>query len=166
MPLLTELGNGLGCDFYKDVAPERGWVCCRLAAHLTPPPPVWFFLDKIFAGRIVKIVSEADNSSTLSLEEEKLLTKYMDFYRALETGKRQPTTVAQEHFVRVTRGLTDAETIHERAYAKHMQLRAAQRAAIRGENPRDPADGPTPEWFPDEDWYRLRSRQRNDMRDD
>jgi hypothetical protein len=36
-------------------APERGLVCCRLAAQLTPPP-VWFFLDKIFAGRKVKIV--------------------------------------------------------------------------------------------------------------
>jgi hypothetical protein len=101
----------------------------------------------------------------LSLEEEKLLTKHMDFYRALETGKRQPTTEAQEHFVRVTRGLAVAETVDERAYAKHMQLRAAQRAAISGENPHDPADGPTPEWFPDEGWYKLRGRQHNDMRD-
>jgi hypothetical protein len=32
MPLLTELGNFLGCDFYKYVAPERGWVGFRLAA--------------------------------------------------------------------------------------------------------------------------------------
>ncbi len=38
MPLLTELGNFLGCDFYKYVAPERGLVCCRLAAqpHAAP----------------------------------------------------------------------------------------------------------------------------------
>lgn len=102
----------------------------------------------------------------LSSEEEKLLTKHMDFYRALETGQRQPMTEAQEHFVRVTRGLAAAETIDERAYAKHMKLRAAQRAAIRSENPHDQADGPTPEWFSNEDWYRLRGRQRNDMRDD
>jgi hypothetical protein len=32
MPLLTELGNFLGCDFYKYVAPERGLVDFRLAA--------------------------------------------------------------------------------------------------------------------------------------
>jgi hypothetical protein len=29
----TELKNVLGCDFYKDVAPERGLVCCRPAAR-------------------------------------------------------------------------------------------------------------------------------------
>lgn len=33
MTLLTELGNFLGCDFYKYVAPERDLVCSRLAAQ-------------------------------------------------------------------------------------------------------------------------------------
>ena len=49
----------------------------------------------------------------LSSEEEELLTKHMDFYRALETGQRQPATEAQEHFVRVIHGLAAAETIDE-----------------------------------------------------
>jgi len=107
-----------------------------------------------------------DDSCELSPEEEGLLKKHIDFYRDLETGRRQPTTQAQEHFVRVTRGLEAAETVHERAYAKHMRLRAQQRAAERSENPPDPADGPTPEWFSRDDWYRSRGRQRGDMRDE
>ena len=109
---------------------------------------------------------EADNSSILSSEEKKLLAKHMGFYRALETGQRQPTTEAQEHFIRVTRGIAAAKSIHEKAYTKHMQLRSAQRAAIHSESPHDPVDGPTPEWFSNEDWYRLRGRQFNDMRGD
>jgi len=32
MPLLTELGDDWGLDFYKDVAPERGLACRRLVA--------------------------------------------------------------------------------------------------------------------------------------
>ena len=109
-------------------------------------------------------MSDTDDSCELNPDEEKLLVEHMVFYRDLETGQRQPRTKAQEHFVQVTRGLAAAETIHERAYAKHMRLRAERRAAKRSESSRDSADGPTPEWFSREDWYRLRGRQRGDMR--
>ena len=111
-------------------------------------------------------MSDPDSSFALGPEEEKLLTKNMEFYRALETGLRQPTTEAQRHFVRVIRGLAPAETEDERAYVKHMRLRAEQRAARQHEDPHDPSAGPTPEWFSREDWYKLRGRQRGDMRDE
>ena len=109
---------------------------------------------------------ESENICALSPEEERLLGANMSFCRDLETGQRRPTTEAQEHFVRVTRGLAIAMTSIEKAYAKHMRLRAARRAANRSERSHDPADGPTSEWFPREDWYKLRGRQRGDMRDD
>jgi uncharacterized protein YifE (UPF0438 family) len=83
----------------------------------------------------------------------------MKFYRALETGKIKPTTPAQERFVRMTRGQAGAETIHEKAYAKHMRLRALQRPAASKEEPHDPEDGPTDEWFTRDDWKKLRRQK-------
>jgi len=109
---------------------------------------------------------ESDDLFVLSPEEESLLRKHMRFYRALETGTRKPTTEIQKHFIQVTRGLAAAETVHERAYVKHMRLRAAQRSANQSEIVRNPEDGPTPDWFSREDWYRLRGRQRSDTRGD
>jgi hypothetical protein len=79
----------------------------------------------------------------------------MRFYRALETGQRKPTTKAQQHFVDVTLGHAPAETIHEKAYVKHMRLRTARREATRTETIHNPEDGPTADWFSREDWYRL-----------
>jgi hypothetical protein len=40
MPLLTELGNFLGCDFYKYVAPDGAWFVAGLLHCLTQQPPV------------------------------------------------------------------------------------------------------------------------------
>jgi len=110
-------------------------------------------------------MSEVASLCELTPQEEALLERHMDFYRSLETGQRKPTTEAQEHFVRVSRALAAAETIHELAYVKHMSLRAAQRAAKRAESEHDSEDGPKAEWFSREDWYKLRGRQRGDMRD-
>lgn len=87
----------------------------------------------------------------------------MTFYRSLETGQRNPSTAAQEHFVKVVRGMAGAETIHELAYVKHMRLRAIQRELERQAHEQDSEDLPSPEWFSREDWYKLRGRQRNDM---
>ena len=114
------------------------------------------------------LMAEKDNPAALSAEEQELLEVHMDFYRALETGQRRPTTPAQEHFVRVTQGRAVAETTHERAYVKHMRLRAEQREANRRASsqphPYDAADAPTSEWFSRDDWRKSRGRQRNDMR--
>jgi hypothetical protein len=59
---------------------------------------------------------------TLTPEEQQLLDKYMSFYRDLETGRRQPETEEQKHFVRVILGQAAAETPHEIAYAKYMRM--------------------------------------------
>lgn len=108
---------------------------------------------------------ETDSSCELTPQEEALLEKYINFYLDLEAGRRKPTTDAQEHFVKFSRGLAAAETIHELAFAKHMRLRAASRAARRSESGDDLSAEPMAEWFSREDWYKLRGRQRNDTRD-
>jgi uncharacterized protein YifE (UPF0438 family) len=105
---------------------------------------------------------ESDDAPVLTDEEEQLLTRYMKFYRALEIGERNPTTPAQERFVRVTLGQAGAETIHEKAYAKHMRLRALHRQAAGHEDPHDPENGPTEEWFTRADWKKLRAQQLSD----
>ncbi len=102
---------------------------------------------------------DSDEPAQPTPEQERLLTKYLAFYRDLETGRRKPTTPAQEHFVAFTTGHIPAETDHERAYAVHMRLRAYQRELARQDRgSRDPDDGPTDEWFTREDWKKLRRR--------
>src|SRR5262249_20706271 len=51
-----------------------------------------------------------------------LLLAHYEFYRALATGARTPTTEAQEHFVAVCRGQAEPVTEHEQAYASLMKL--------------------------------------------
>ena len=110
-------------------------------------------------------MSEADISCELTPQEEALLERYINFYLDLEAGRRRPTTDAQEHFVKFSRGLAAAETIHELAYAKHTRLRAALRAARRSESGDGFSDEPRAEWFSREDWYKLRGGRRNYMRE-
>jgi hypothetical protein len=52
-----------GLDFYKDVAPDGTWFVFGSLHGLTQQQPVWFFLDKIFAGRKVKIVKHRKQTS-------------------------------------------------------------------------------------------------------
>ena len=104
----------------------------------------------------------------LSSEEQALLAKHLDFYRALATGRRKTTTPAQEHFVEVTLGHTAAETPHEVAYMKYLRLCAEQRNVERAESAeskRDPElEGPADGWFTRDDWKKGRGRQRWDGR--
>jgi uncharacterized protein YifE (UPF0438 family) len=64
--------------------------------------------------------------SSFTPQEKVLLYRYYEFYRALETGKRKPSTAAQKHSVAVCEGRAKAETLHEKAYAKYMQLRVTR----------------------------------------
>jgi uncharacterized protein YifE (UPF0438 family) len=68
----------------------------------------------------------SESRSGFTPQEKVLLYQYYEFYRALETGKRKPSTAAQKHFVAVCQGRAKAETLHEKAYAKYMQLRVAR----------------------------------------
>jgi uncharacterized protein YifE (UPF0438 family) len=104
-----------------------------------------------------------DYRADLTPEEERLLGRYLHFYRDLETGQRKPITPAQAHFVRVTLGQSGAETVHESAYAKHMRLRAQWRRKECQEFDRKPEDGPTEEWFTRADWKKLRRGNFGDM---
>lgn len=105
----------------------------------------------------------------LTPTEQQLLDRYMDFYDSLETGQRRPTTDAQEHFVKVCHGRAKASTEHELAYVKYMRLRAKlrrEREEQRGKQDSIPLyeEGyPTPGWFTDEDWEKLRKRDFADM---
>lgn len=68
----------------------------------------------------------SESRSGFTPQEKVLLYRYYEFYRALETGKRKPSTAAQKHFVAVCQGRAKAETLHEKAYAKYMQLRVTR----------------------------------------
>jgi len=101
--------------------------------------------------------------------EGKLLRRYLEFYRSLETGRRAPATDAQKRFVAVCQGQAKAETPHEIAYAKYMRLRAAERRR-KNQDARDERgipeyeEGyPRPGWFTDEDWRKLRAHDYADL---
>ena len=49
-------------------------------------------------------------------EQSELLTKYWQFYRELDFGRRMPASEAQRHFVEVCRGRAVPKTEHETAY--------------------------------------------------
>lgn len=65
----------------------------------------------------------SESRQNFTQQEKVLLYKYFEFYRALETGKRKPSTAAQRHFVAVCQGRARAETVHEKTYVKYMQVR-------------------------------------------
>ena len=58
---------------------------------------------------------------TLTKREEKLLAERLDFYVALDTGERTPTTLLQKHFVDVCKGIKKAQRDDEIAYAKYKE---------------------------------------------
>lgn len=98
----------------------------------------------------------------LTEEEEALLDRYLDFYESLASGDREPTTEAQDHFVKVTRGKAGAATPHELAYAKFMRLRAQTNEANWQALQAREEPEPPPEWYSREDHGKLRARQHSD----
>ena len=112
-----------------------------------------------------------DSALDLTLAEQQLRDSYMDFYDSLETGQRKPATEAQEHFVKVCHGRAKASTEHELAYVKYMRLRARLRRAKEEQRdqqisiPLYEEGYPTPGWFTDEDWEKMRKREFSDMRE-
>ena len=55
----------------------------------------------------------------LTEDEKILIAKHLDFYRSLDEGRREPTTPAQQHFVKMCTFQAGAKTDHEMAYAKY-----------------------------------------------
>ena len=100
---------------------------------------------------------------TLSDEERALLKRWRPFYEELASGARAPSTVEQEHFVKVSRGLAVAETPHEKAYAKCLRVEASERQE-EGEASRDaPAFDdrvPQGDWFTDDDYRKMHPGRR------
>jgi|GEM_PF-6687684 len=62
-----------------------------------------------------------DATATISDDDRRLLIAHYQFYEALDTGSRAPTTVAQRHFVAVCRGAAPPQTEHEWAYTRLKQ---------------------------------------------
>lgn len=59
---------------------------------------------------------------TYTKAEEDLLSKHLQFYIDLDKGHRIPSTEKQKHFVKVCRGLEQANTPHELAYLKYKRI--------------------------------------------
>ena len=114
MPLLTELGNVLGCNFYKDVTPERGLVGCWPAARPHAAAAGVIFSGQNLcraqsqfcetskstrssppqAGRILKIMFESFKS-TKTLEKELREWLFNDVIKDLgEAGREEARTIA------------------------------------------------------------------------
>ncbi|MEX2214210.1 MAG: DUF413 domain-containing protein [Phycisphaeraceae bacterium] len=100
-----------------------------LAAAL---PPV-MIMSAIVTAIICAITSNTDTATTpgepinpaphkLNAEERVLLRAHYEFYRSLDSGSRQPTTRAQEHFVSVCSGTATPTTKHERTYLNFKRL--------------------------------------------
>lgn len=108
-------------------------------------------------------MAEATESIGLFSEEQALLSRCLNFYRSLATGRRKAATAAQKHFVEVALGHAGAETLHEFAYIKYVRLLRA--SAETESHARDSGlDGPTDGWFTREDWKKSCGRQRRDGR--
>src|SRR5438270_383430 len=58
------------------------------------------------------------SAEPLTSEESALLRKHRRWLTQLASGEKSPVTPAQEHFVRVTRGLAEPDTPYERAWLK------------------------------------------------
>lgn len=65
-------------------------------------------------------------AETLSDDDRRLLIAHFQFYSALDSGRRTPTTAAQRHFVAVCRGTELPETDHERAYSRFKHAGGAE----------------------------------------
>jgi uncharacterized protein YifE (UPF0438 family) len=111
----------------------------------------------------------SESRSSFTPQEKVLLYRYYEFYRALETGKRKPSTAAQKHFVAVCEGRAKAETLHEKTYAKYMKTRATQRReqaqekAMQTEIPEYEEGYPRPDWFTDDNRKKMRSQDFADL---
>jgi uncharacterized protein YifE (UPF0438 family) len=103
-----------------------------------------------------------DNESwQLTAEEAALVNRYLSFYRALDTGRRVPTTDAQRRFVDVCRCEANAESPHEIAYIKYrMLIKKHRNEDARFEHDIDEFGEGVPQlgWFTDEGWKRMRGQ--------
>ena len=68
------------------------------------------------------------DTGSLNAWDRRLLERYLDFYQSLDSGVRQPTTPAQNHFLEVCRQRAQPKTQHEIAYTKFLEIPYAERA--------------------------------------
>jgi uncharacterized protein YifE (UPF0438 family) len=104
-----------------------------------------------------------DQSWQLTPEVAVLIEQYLDFYRALDSGRRHPSTETQRHFVAVCRCAAKAQSAHEIAYLKYRMLRLQHAEPLRDAHAVDDlGEGvPQPGWFTDEGWKRMRGQYRS-----
>ncbi len=62
----------------------------------------------------------------LTPHEQETLDRNIDFYCALDHGKRKPATSAQLHFVLVCRGKATPQTAHEYLYMRYRSMEEAK----------------------------------------
>jgi uncharacterized protein YifE (UPF0438 family) len=82
---------------------------------------------------------EGTSSYELTEEEKKILDRHHEFYRSLEAGARLPRTEAQRHFVAMCHGQVEAETFHEKIYAKHLRIRERHQHGIKSDSNKEKA---------------------------
>ena len=73
---------------------------------------------------------------------ETLLTRHLEFYKALHEGRRPARTPAQLNFVEVTSGLREAQTLHEKAYLHHLRSKGTPVTRVYRQLPRHLRSGP------------------------
>jgi uncharacterized protein YifE (UPF0438 family) len=103
----------------------------------------------------------------LTEAEERLIDKYLNFYRDLATGKREANTEEQKHFVKVCHGLARAETEHELAYAKYMRLQAIKYETderVDSGIPKYEEGYPRPGWSNENDWKKMKKGDYAEMK--
>jgi DNA polymerase III subunit epsilon len=89
---------------------------------------------------LVKLLGiEGTSSYELTEEEKKILDRHHEFYRSLEAGARLPRTEAQRHFVAMCHGKVEAETFHEKIYAKHLRIRGKHRHGTKSDSNQEKA---------------------------
>lgn len=73
---------------------------------------------------------EGDTSvPELNVSEKELISLPLSFYQELATGRRKPDTKAQRHFVAAVNGGVRANSDHEKAYLKYLEIQRLQRDA-------------------------------------
>jgi len=74
----------------------------------------------------------------LTVWDRSLIARYLDFYEALASGRRKPSTEAQARFIEVVAGRAEPRTQHEIAYWRYLATSPA------GPSPASPAPAPAP----------------------
>lgn len=117
--------------------------------------------QKLYSLEGALIDEESDKES-----DESLLNRNIKIYSGLESGKIKPRNKCEENFVLGCKGILVEKSRHLYVYVKHKrQLYEQKKMNRKSEGISEYEEGhPTPQWFTDDDWRKLRSGDYSDMK--